>query len=257
MSMVSFKNVPFKLGDFTLHATQASVSESAGFQRVEALGYSSVSTVASERVNGEFSAEFYLPNNVAAGLTGKMGGLNKLNGQLGSYMGFVDGYLTEFSFSIEPYSLVSASVKGVFFSAAKRAGFTPILDPGAIGNASNIFAHGARSYITGDSNFTLASPISATLSFTQSVSPSYQIGTDVLLGVRYEGGEIKASVEGRGLQEAVDLCGTQKADLKLRPLCESTDLASFTIANMKITNSTLTVDTSNDLVGSIELTKFI
>lgn len=249
MAGISFKNAPFKLGGRTFFATTASMTENISFQRVEGLGYTNIGTAESSRPNGSFSADFYLRTGDVEAIMEYFGSLVKVGGSLGP-MSFTEGYLTEFSFSIEPVSLIKASVQGVFFQKINRNGswsggtFT--------GLPNNIFAHGAGSYAT-----TIHESISLSYSITQSVTPHYVVGSDQISGIKYDGGEIKVSVQGKGLQDAISECGDGKdITIRLGALCaEMTD--SVTASDLFVTSSSLSVNANEEIVGAMELMKYI
>jgi len=249
--MISFKNTPFKINGTQIYATQASLSEKVDYARVEGLGYTDVGLAQSSRPEGEFSAEFYIREGEADFFMTKTG-LVQLNGAIGGVT-FETGYMEEFSLSIEPLSLIKANVKGRFFGPLTWG------NPEVTPNDSEIepdsdFAHGAKSTIANH-----ADAISLSYSVSQSVEPSYVIGSTEIIGFKYRGGQITVGLGGTGLQTAVDYdceSGEPNVTINLNSICGG-ELDVISNMGFKVTNSSISVSASEDLVGNMELIKYI
>ena len=254
MSSISFKNVPVVIGGIHLYASQASIEENLSYDKVESLGRSTVATVESSRPNGTFSADFYLHSSLVTSFLAFQG-LVPIAGSIGP-LTFASGYMTEFSINIEPLSLVKASVKGVFFSkfGGRDGSWT---SEGVFDKApSTDFAHGANSYNIDAGR----EDISVNFVLSQSFTPHYAVGTEAIIGVEYNGGDIKVSIKGRSLQDGVGVCAVEDSavELQLAPYCVGNPIAGTAkIEGFKITSSSISVSAGGDLEGSMELIKYI
>lgn len=246
---ISFRNTPFTLGGNIYFATTATLAENVGYQRIEGLGYSSVGIAQNTRPNGTFSADFYLRSTDWGNLSA-LKGLVQVAGSLGG-KSFSNGYMTEISLSIEPMSLVKASVRGIFFGTLSSGGGSGTLSTSIA--PDSIFAHGASSTVS-----SVVSPLSVTYSYTQNISPVYEIGDYDIIGYKFEGAEIKINAQGAALQTSVhDLCdGKVTFTISLGTLCGGS-FSGISEAGMTVINSSVSVNAGEDLVGSMELQKFI
>ncbi len=250
MAGISFKNAPFRLGGRIFFATAASVEETHSYQRVEGLGYTNVGAAESSRPNGSFSADFYLRDGDANHIFQYFGSLRKVNGSLGP-VSFTEGYITEFSFSIEPVSLVKASVRGVFFQKMTRGGSWA--SAGTLsGLPDDTFAHGAKTTVS------ISEAISVSYSITQSVTPHYVVGSDTIAGVKYDGGEVKVTIQGKGLQKAISECPdeAESVNINLGTLCGG-GFDNVSTLGLLIISSSVSVNANEEVVGSMELMKYI
>lgn len=251
---ISFKNTPFKLNGVTIYATTANLTENVGYQRIDELGYSSVGTSQNTRVDGSFSADFYLQSGTFSELL-QYTGLTRITGGIGK-VEFTNGYMNELSISVEPLSLVKASIRGIFFGgldwneksisdAQENLSITPNED----------FVHGSRTTIINHSD-----ALSASYSVSQNISPYYALGSTGLLGYKYDGGEIKVSIQGTGIQEAVDReCSENSPNITINfnPLCGSAFGSEINTSGLKVTSSSISVNADEELVGNMELQKYI
>lgn len=248
---ISFRNTPFKLGTHpAFFATTASMSEAVGYQRVEGLGYSDVGMARNTRKSGTFSADFYLRTGDWTFLR-NLAGLVSFSGSIGNCT-FTSAYMTEISLSIEPMALVKASVRGIFFGAANwSSGGSTV---GLVGTPDSQFAHGASADVHG-----ISQALSVSYSLSQSITAKYILGDEdpPADGYKYDGGEIKITVQGTGIQNAVSLCGNYvDFSVGISSLCGGT-VAAVSEDDLKVVNSAISVNAGEDLVGSMELQKFI
>lgn len=254
MSM-SFKNSPFIIQapiggtKHALYSSQATLDEKIDFQRVDILGAPNAGIVASSPIQGTFSSDFYLTAADYAKCI-SLTGLVPFEGGV-SDAWFTSGYMNEFSISVEPLSPIKGSIKGAFYG-------------GGIGTESNSdysfpseIAHGAYSDISmGDEGETLEinpNLFSMNLTWTQSFTPNYAIGGNI---VNYKdgGGEIRCSLNGAGLQNAVDACSGYDVTLSLKGVCsDGSELASVEVHGLRVTSSSVTISETDGVVGTMEL----
>lgn len=251
---ISFLNSSFVINGTKFCAYQANFTESSNFQRVDELGYSSVRTVSSSRPNGNFSVDFYLDEKSIAftNLTGLVPFTGGVSG-----IGFNTGFMSEFSISAEPLSVIKASIKGSFFERLNR----DIIPFSADHDSIDGISHGAASSVgvdIGDTSiYSNQNLFSINLSFTQNISPRYKAGSIDLLGYDYEGGEIKCTLNGTGLQRAVDFLCQDETNivLNLKNVC-NTSLGDIEVKGLKVVNSSVTINEEEDVVGSLELIRY-
>jgi hypothetical protein len=123
----------------------------------------------------------------------------------------------------------------------------------------NEISHGAFStFKTGQNNILFNQNLfSLDISFSQSFQPYYKIGTNNILGINYNGGEIKCTINGTGIQRIIDSNCSNGTDivLNLKNLCNSS-LGDIYISGLKVISSSLTINEEDDLVGNLELIRY-
>lgn len=248
---ISFKNTPFSINGNMIYALSATLTENVEYQRVEGLGRSNIDLVQQSRPNGSFSADFYLTSGDVDFWMSKTGAV-RLTGQIGEIK-FTEGYLNQFSFSIEPLSLIKGTIAGNFYQSLNWG--SPYVDKVDIsGLAGTGLAHGAKSIIVNHGD-----AFSFNYSVLQTVEPHFAIGETGILGYRYLGGEISVQIEGTGLQGAVDYnCSNNNPEIEvnLNSLCGG-NLGAISQEGFKVISSEIQVSESSDIVGKIELKRYI
>lgn len=239
---ITFKNSPVYVGTDFVFAKTATISERAEFARVDELGYSSVRTILSSRPRGDVSIDGYLTDS-ALGII-ELTGISPFQVRIGPLE--CTGYLEDFSIKIAPLTLVECSMKAVFFSEMSR---NASITPAATLDAEDI-SHGAFS--TANIN----NLVSINLSFSQSVTPYFAIGTNTIIGMDFNGGQIKCDIDGTGLQKVLDLDCDSSSDLvlNLKNVC-NTELGDLTVEGLKVTESSLTIQ-ADDVVGKMSLIRY-
>lgn len=247
----NFKNQPFVVNGVQVDAYSVTMEESISYQRIDELGYSSVGTFEDSRPNGSFSAGCYL-NSRNFSLLNNYTGLKSFTGTVGT-IGFKTGYMTEYSISASPTSIIESSFNGIFFEKIDKSLYNIITDE----VTNSRYAHGAESLVDGSALAYNQSLLSLELSFSQNVTPFYKIGTNEIIGLEFNGGEIQCSIRGTGIQIAVDLNCNQENNiiLNMKNLCKQ-NIGNIEIDGLKVTRSSIEVNKEQNLIGSVDLIRY-
>ena len=247
-SILYFKDCPVALNGLTLFASKASISEKSDLQRRDDLGMSQTDGIRS-RPAGSMTVSYYVDDVVDPQIR-NMTGLVPITGVVGD-VGFVSGFLTNYSISAQPSQLVQADVTIGFFTNLSHD-----IDIGDDPEAGIIFAHGGRSVASGLSFNT--GLFSFQLDISQSISPYFKIGTNETCGFDRTDGSIKCSLKGSGLNDVLPsgFCDSGSGILlKLRTVCND-DLGDIEVQGMRITDAKMSVDSAEEIVGELNLVKF-
>jgi hypothetical protein len=243
-----FKNTTVSLNGKILPASTASLSQSTDLTKIEELGRHAVYSSNGQRPQGKFSSSYYLTKLPidASGIAGVI----QVSGSVGPYS-FTKGFLSEYSFSIEPERLIMANISVDFYSdissGTQRAYNAADFE--------NTFSHGGKSTIT-SSEFQ-SSPLSVDYSLSQKIEPTFGLGGNDIINAKQTDGRISITIKGTGLQKAIyENCdNTIGISLNLSDLC-SNIVGTINEVGLKVVSSSLSLNKDEDLVGSIELVKF-
>lgn len=247
---ISYKNSPVVINSRVMYANQLTLTETSEFQRVDELSYPAPTLFSNVRPQTEFSLDGYLTSGMLRNID--LTGLTGFAVKCGTFS-LTSGFMNEFSVNAQAVSPITCSLKGIAFESPNRNA-----TPAVVSFEQERGAHGAMSYVqTGEAVMYNTDLLGFTISFTQGIAPFYQIGTRNLLGIDYNGGEIRCTLNGTGIQRAVDFgCGNATdVVLNLKNLC-NTSLGDITISGFKVNNSSLTVNENDDVVGNLELIRY-
>ena len=248
MSTITFKNAPVVINGVTKLASEASISENLSYERKDELGAEIVRTVPNERTAGSFSMSYYLSDSDSAirGLTG----YSPVTGKIGDY-GFISGFMTRYSISVDPNEPIQANLSVDFYSAINRSMATGTSPSGGLD-----LAHGGGSIASGVSFNT--GLFSFDYEISQTFTPYLQLGNTGLMSVERTNGSISCSLKGSGLADAVadDFCDSGTGiSLNLKTLC-GTSIGTIQESGMKLADCKISIDNASDVIGEVSLIKY-
>lgn len=245
---ISFKDSTCYINDICVAATSADISENISYSRVDDLGYANTAQVQSSHPQGQFSINGYVDTNTLR--LKDLTGFKPITGRVG-YLGFTGGFLSSFSISSEPMALMTFSMTSDFFSKMRKdmAELTQTF-------SGQRFAHSALSTVeTGNASLVLNHRMfSVSIELSQETTPKFKIGSNEVLGYDFGGGSIKVSLQGSGLQHAVqEQCeNSVNFVLNLQNLCNE-DVGEIRIEGLKVSDSSVSVDGNDGVNGKVDL----
>jgi len=249
--MISFKDISLKIGEKKFFSDQANISTNVASERIDFLAYENVSTIQIPKINGEISSSLFLNSELLDTII-NLTGLNSTGFNIGGIGINNSGFLTNFSFTLEPMTLTTSDIQINFYKDLDQKNIIQENEDEDV-DFKNLFAHGKNSSFSGIGN----NLTSAQFSIQQNFRPLYRIGEKSAYAVDFEGGEINCNINGFGLQDFIEYCEESKnINFTLRSMCDS-GIKDIKISGMKIISSNINIDSSNNLIGEVSLIKYI
>jgi hypothetical protein len=248
------------VGTTYLQANNASISFSVPIEPVRALGQkNSIAEIPSGPPEGSIQIDYIVigsdpgrsifesyvnlantPSNIRTSIT--IGGRT-----------FPSGYLTSYSISAEPNSIINASLS---FNVYGEFNFNELVSSQNPAIPSPSIAHGSKTSIT-EGSTVLTDAIGFDYSASIDWTPIFVLNNPNAILVNYGGAQETLAVRGNNIAKAVTACpgSADTVNVNIRSICAGASIATITMTNAKVQDSELTVQAGGFVEGTYTLLK--
>lgn len=265
MPLLNYQNVGVSVnhnngGATQLQANSASISFSVPIEPVRALGQkNAISEIASGPPEGSIQIDYIVAGNSDIGrdiftsyITANSPSDIRTSITIGGRT-FPSGYLTSYSISAEPNSIINASLNfnvygELTFDSLASSPNTPVSNPS--------IAHGSKTSIS-QGGALITDAIGFDYSASIDWEPIFVLNNANAILVNYVGAQETLSVRGNNLAKAVTACpgSINTVDVNIRSICDGNSLETITMSNAKVQDSELSVQAGGFVEGSYTLLK--
>ena len=260
MALLNYQNVGVSItppgGAATqLQANNVSISFQVPIEPVRALGQkNAIAEITNGPAEGTINIDYIIVNsdpgrNIFTTYINSLNpnGAGVTNITIGG-RNFPSGYLTSYSLSAEPNSIINASLSFNIYGPLNYDSLTSSQNTALV--SPNI-AHGSQSSITNVED-AIGFDYNATIDW----EPIFILNRADALLVNYVGAQETLGLRGNNLAKAVTPCpGTQDATVNIRAICNGTSITTIAMTNAKIQDSELSVQAGGFVEGSYTLVK--
>jgi|688.fasta_scaffold04618_3 hypothetical protein len=250
-SIINYQNIAVSVGGTPLFANSASFSFDAPIEAIRSLGQqNAIADIINGPIEGTLNIDYIITNGSHPGKTISesiiAGTYAPVSVEIGGRT-FSSSYLSSYSLSAEPNSIINASLS---FNIYGPLNFVGMISSAAGTSTSNTIAHGANSNVA-----TITNAINFEYSFGVEWEPIYVLSSGTPTAVVFRSAEETLNINGPNLGSTVVQCQTSAtATVNIGALCGS-NLFSITMSNAKIQNSESSVDAGGFVQGSYTLIK--
>jgi hypothetical protein len=250
-SIINYQNIAVSVAGSALFANSASFSFDAPIEAVRSLGQlNAIADIVNGPIEGNLNIDYIISSSSHPGKTISeaiiAGTYSPISVSIGGRT-FPSGFLSSYTLSAEPNSIINASLS---FNVYGPLTFAGMQSSSAGTSTTNTIAHGANSNVA-----TVANAISFEYSFGVEWEPIYVLNSSLPTAVVFRSAEETLNISGPNIGSTVVQCPTPTtATANIGALCGS-NLFSITMSDAKIQSSESSVDAGGFVEGNFVLVK--